>query len=282
MMKSITKRLSRLIDKRTLDKPGYKVSSLLNKDDIDVVQSITNEMQSFHPDMKSMLEGNEGVRKWEYGMMLYCLPSFQDKSVLDIGSGPSLLPLFLAKTQGAQVTVLDLPQPYTIEFEQMTLRFQADNVTIKVGDMRGMPFEDGVFDYVISISVIEHLSHSADHTIFIPEDIFVKETKQTLNEMYRVLRPGGWIYLTSDAYIPGKVKQDVWAGKLLDGNPYGAYPIEELTDIFVTTFSESGASFPFPIRFEKSLLLSSSRYSSYRNRYMTVFNLFVQKPIQTP
>ncbi len=281
MSKSVIQRLSGLIGKETLGDLDYKASSFLNKKDINFLEPFIRDLINFHPDMNSMLESNEEVRKWEYGMMLYCLPSFQDKRVLDIGSGPSLLPLFLARTKGTHVTVLDLPQPYTIEFEQMSLRFSQENVTLKAGDMREMPFEDDVFDYVISISVIEHLSHSADHTNFVSEDIFINETKKTLKEMYRVLRPGGWIYLTSDAYIPGRVKQDLWAGKLLNGNPYGAYSIEELTDIFVTTLLESGASFPLPIKFDKSLLLSNSKYSSYRNRYMTVFNLFAQKPLQT-
>ena len=276
---SFFERLRSLINKGTLNSSGYKASSFLNKNAIDFLNPFINDLQIFHPAMSSMLESNEGVRKWEYGMMLYCLPSFQDKSVLDIGSGPSFLPLFLAKTQGARVTVLELPQPYTIEFEQISLRFRQENITLKAGDMRDMPFEDDLFDYVISISVIEHLSHSLDHTSFASDEIFIHETKQTLKEMYRVLRPGGWIYLTSDAYIPGRVKQDLWAGKLLNGNPYGAYSIEELTNIFIKTLQEIGANFPFPIKFEKSLLLSSSKYASYRNRYMTVFNLFAQKPI---
>lgn len=192
------------------------------------LKSITDELSEFDPHLKRMLEGNGGVRKWEYGMMLQSCPPFQDKQVLDVGSGPSMLPLFLAKRKGAQVTVLDLPKPFTIEFEEMSRRLLNDNVILRSGDMRNMPFEDNSFDFVISVSVIEHLSHSPDHKSFFPKDVFVEETRKTLTEMYRVLKPGGWIYLTTDAYIPGRVKTDAWGKKLLDGNPFGAYPVNEL------------------------------------------------------
>ncbi len=50
-----------------------------------------------------------------------------------------------------------------------------------VGDARFLPFKDGVFDGVLCSEVIEH--------------VFEKE--RVLDEIKRVLRPGGWLILTA-------------------------------------------------------------------------------------
>jgi SAM-dependent methyltransferase len=238
---------------------------------------LTKDIEDFHPDLRNILVSNKGIRKWEYGMMAYGLPSVEGKEVLDIGSGPSLLPIYLAKRLKARVTVLDLYEPYTINLETLMRRLSRAGVTFKAGDMRNMPFPDQSFDIVLSISVIEHLSHSADHNVFLSREDFIRETRNTLREMYRILRPGGWIYVTSEAYVPGRVDYDNWAGKLLNGDPYGAYPLHQVNDIFVSTLRKLGASFPYPICLDESLLLGSPQYASYRNRFITAFNLFVQK-----
>ena len=237
----------------------------------------TRDMERFHPKLRNMLKEHFGVRKWEYGMMIRGLPDLAGKDILDIGSGPSFLPVYLSRRIRSRVTVLDLPQPFTIESSEMTRRMEDAGVTLTIGDMRDMPFPDESFDVVTSISVIEHLSHSADHESFPARDSFFRDTKRTLLEMHRVLRPGGWIYLTTDAYIPGRVDRDLWAGKLLDGDPYGAYPIGMIGEIFLQPLREAGALFPYPANYGAERLLESQRWSSYRNRFMTVLNLFAQK-----
>ena len=52
-------------------------------------------------------------------------------------------------------------------------------ITLKVGNIEDLPFEDGSFDLVTSTGVIEYL----------------KEDSKVLNEMMRVLRPGGHLIL---------------------------------------------------------------------------------------
>lgn len=48
------------------------------------------------------------------------------------------------------------------------------------GDMRYLPFKDGVFDFIFSDGAVEH----------------VKETNKTIGEFFRVLRKGGRVLLT--------------------------------------------------------------------------------------
>ena len=52
---------------------------------------------------------------------------------------------------------------------------------LTAGDMRAMPFEDGYFDGIISLGAVEHDENG-------PDDV--------LREMYRVLKPQGFLYCT--------------------------------------------------------------------------------------
>lgn len=244
------------------------------------LSSLTDDMEDFHPDLREMLRAHQRVRKWEYGMMVHGLPPLHHKQVLDIGSGPSLLPIYIAKRLKADVTVLEFPVPYTVDCQSLYRRLHRAGVDLQLGDMREIPLADNSFDIVLSISVIEHLGHSPDHRVFPSRDDFFQDTECTLREMYRVLRPGGWMYITSDAYIPGHIDHDGWTGKQLDGDSYGAYPIDQVDEIFVSTLQRLGASFPYPICFGGNLLRNHSRHASYRHRFMTVFNLFAQKAEQ--
>ena len=96
--------------------------------------------------------------------------------------------------------------------------------------------------------------------------------------MFRILKPGGWMYLTTDTYMPGQVDNDRWAGKMLDGEPYGAYPIDQIEEIFIHTLKDAGALFPYAMNYSMEHLLECKRRSCYRHRFMAVFNLFAQKP----
>jgi SAM-dependent methyltransferase len=268
--------MSEKFDPDRMDAP--QECGFFDRDALGTLKPFTRNMDFFHSRLRRMLQEHHGVRKWEYGTMLRGLPDLSGKDILDIGSGPSFLPGYLAHQFRSRVTVLDLPQPFTVETNELRRRLEHDGVTLKLGDMRDLPFKDGSFDIVLSISVIEHLSHSSDHENFPTRESFIDDTKRTLHQMYRVLRPDGWMYLTTDAYVPGRVDNDRWAGKMLDGEPYGAYPIDQIEKIFIHSLKEAGALFPYPTNYSVERLLESKRYSSYRNRFMTVFNLFAKKP----
>ncbi len=65
-------------------------------------------------------------------------------------------------------------------------------------DLRAMPFRDQCFDTVFCISVIEHIG--MDNTHYTHEDTYRQNRPQdyirAVNEMKRVLRPNGWLFLT--------------------------------------------------------------------------------------
>ena len=115
--------------------------------------------------------------------------------VLDLGCGAGRH-AFEALRRGAHVTALDSD---AAELAQVTAMFAAMSEAGEVpaaatgqavrGDATAMPFGDGAFDLVIAAEVLEH----------IPAD------QQAMNEIARVLAPGGIAAVTVPAWLPERI-----------------------------------------------------------------------------
>ncbi len=120
------------------------------------------------------------------------------KSVLDIGCGSSQI-------------ILDLKDAVGMDILYPKLRWLKPNHEMLVnGSTFALPFKDGSFDVVINSEVIEH----------VPED------PEIMNEMWRVLRPGGTMILGTPDYDRWSWVALEWIyGKILPG----AYAHEHIT-----------------------------------------------------
>ena len=77
-----------------------------------------------------------------------------------------------AAGQGAQVFGVDISRPIVV---QARAAFDREPLHAAVADIRALPFADASFDAIYSMGTIEHF----------------RDSERALNEMVRVLRPGG-------------------------------------------------------------------------------------------
>jgi SAM-dependent methyltransferase len=118
---------------------------------------------------------------------------------LDVSS-PKLLASALAGAGRGAWTAIDLlPEEIAI------WRALDPGLDLRVADARALPFEDGSFDAIACVSVIEHVAGEGDAA--------------AMAEMWRVLRPGGVLHLTTNVAAR--------AGEVRTARPvYGTEPPE--------------------------------------------------------
>ncbi len=127
------------------------------------------------------------------------------KYVLDVGCGAGTTPCFLAKTVGCRVVGVDISEGMIKRSRERARREGVtDQVEFRVADAQDLPFEDNLFDAVITESV----------TAF-PED-----KQQAVNEYARVTRPGGYVGLNESTWrkVPPPPEMVAWAGQDLGAN----------------------------------------------------------------
>jgi SAM-dependent methyltransferase len=97
------------------------------------------------------------------------------QKVLDVGSGTGVVALTAART-GATVTGSDL-SPELLQHARRNAELAGLDVPFQEADVENLPFDDAEFDVILS-----QFGH-----------MFGPQANQTLNEMLRVLKPGGTI-----------------------------------------------------------------------------------------
>lgn len=100
-------------------------------------------------------------------------------AVLDCGCGEGFYTMIVSELYDARITAFDL----NAELLERACNWIKDNGMVKFinGDIaKGLPFEENTFDKIIFSEVLEHL----------------ESDREALNEIYRVLRPGGTVCLT--------------------------------------------------------------------------------------
>jgi ubiquinone/menaquinone biosynthesis C-methylase UbiE len=108
------------------------------------------------------------------------LVPIENKTLLDVGSGWGEF-AFEAAQKGAIVYGME-PDREALEISVLLLDKRGAFVRASA---ETIPFRDETFDIVICNAVIEH----------------VKNVKTSLNEMIRVLKPGGYLYLRAPNYL---------------------------------------------------------------------------------
>lgn len=132
--------------------------------------------------------------------------------VLDIGSGPGHQAVELSNAVGSNGSVEGIdPADSALEIARRRCS-ELENVSFRIGEATSLPFDDAVFDAVMSSQVFEYLD----------------DVPAALDEVHRVLKPGGrvlihdtdWgtaIWNTKESTASKRI-MEMWDGHLAD--PY--------------------------------------------------------------
>jgi SAM-dependent methyltransferase len=143
-------------------------------------------------------------RYLEFQLTVNRLPIADGGRLLDIGS-PKLPVLLVTRHTRCQIHTTDIRDyfiPATSEFLRRNGQGQrlGRDIHLEVQDARRLTYDDAFFDWIYSVSVIEHIPDGGDAV--------------AMSEIRRVLRPGGVVALTvpfSDAgYREEWVRGDVY------------------------------------------------------------------------
>ena len=131
----------------------------------------------------------EWSRRVEYPWIVNWLPEDEKLRVLDAGSGVTFFPIYIRLARRMTVECLDLDNSYPERMSQFCARLGIQpQIPFHVADLtHKLPIEDGSFDVLLCISVLEHISSAS--------------RMDSLYELWRILRPGGVLILSVDVCL---------------------------------------------------------------------------------
>jgi len=222
---------------------------------------------------------------FEYGTLVNWMPSWRGVRVLDIGTGRSTLPCWMI-AQGASVVAFEFPEPVErlgrgalAWLSRAQVRRHQRRMGQVAGDMLELPFADASFDLVTCLSVIEHLDTDLRDMSYVPYPEQKRRAGRLLDEMVRVTRPGGALYLTSECCDYTRATTDAWRG----GNYYrqgpplsGAWPVRDVPEIFYDRLVKRGCALPGGVSFEPNDLRGDGSRETFRGPYFSAFSVLAR------
>lgn len=160
---------------KRINPPIAKVKEFWNRNPL-CAHSIPHELGSkeYFEYYNLLREKNESL---EFSYKLHEYKNFGGKKVLDIGCGNGYVLSKYAK-EGAEVYGIDITET-SIDLCNKRFEYLSLNGNFQVANAEELPFSNNSFDCVCSMGVLHH----------------VPDTEKAVNEIHRVLKPGGRIIL---------------------------------------------------------------------------------------
>jgi len=166
--------------------------------------------------------------------------------VLDLGSGAGN-DCFVARAivgEKGKVTGLDMTEPMILKARENCAKLNFRNVEFVLGDIEKMPFNEKIFDVVISNCVLN----------------LVPDKTLAFKEIFRVLKPGGH-FCVSDVVIKGTLSEQMQKdAELYAGCVSGASEMTEYLKII-----ENSGFLNMKVHKQKKISLPESLLSKFNN-----------------
>jgi ubiquinone/menaquinone biosynthesis C-methylase UbiE len=122
-----------------------------------------------------------------------------DQYILDVGCGAGATPCYIAKNYHCRVAGIDILAGMIECSKELADREKVtESVEFRVGDAQKIPYDDNLFDIVITESVTS----------------FVEDPGLAINEYVRVLKPGGYIGLNESTWFkPPTAEMLAWVSQ---------------------------------------------------------------------
>lgn len=167
-------------------------------------------------------------------------------NILDLGSGAGN-DCFVARAivgENGKVTGLDMTEQMINKARENCAKLNFRNVEFVLGDIEEMPFDDKLFDVIISNCVLN----------------LVPDKTKAFREIFRVLKPGGH-FCVSDVVIKGKLSEKMKKdAEMYAGCVSGASEMNEYLKII-----ENSGFINVKVHKQKEISLPESLLSTYSN-----------------
>jgi ubiquinone/menaquinone biosynthesis C-methylase UbiE len=213
---NLLKPANRRVTIEDLDIPEWKDIVLEMHSMMKVPQEKMNKF-GYCTDRRSLVHRAEfeSLKHWEYPWLIKYGEFKPGAKILDCGCGRGILQFYLAK-KGYDITSVDISTLKTKQIQgfwnivkKLNIPIQEDkasamkamarrygtSIDFHVANIAQLPFADESFDYVYSVSVLEHMAKG--------EDVMA------IKEMSRVLKKGGTMMVTVD-FSPVKMAQKAY------------------------------------------------------------------------
>lgn len=146
-----------------------------------------SEYEKWHVEYnKSILHSDIlNIMKWHKTVLSLIDTDLSGKKMLEVGCGNGDFSNYLSIERKADILGLDFSKESIAIAKDKKIKFNAPSSDFMVGDAQNIALPDNTYDIIVSCECLEH----------------IPEPQKMVSEIFRVLKPGGLVVLTTENYF---------------------------------------------------------------------------------